>query len=746
MIIIASVNLTAGEPGGDPERSGPADTSLYFLAGWDTAFVAGTTQSGDTIAVIPLKLKYTRQDEDTISVIRFTFNYDASLELIDAYMDSSTWNGTFAIEAIGYDSVIYLEAGAINAPSDYVTCAYLKFKLKCAENLSENPITLVPGASKCEIIYGGYIKFSPDSQVISGSVANANYTAGIYIENIVAIGGIGQIKRVPVIAESNFNIWQVEHLIIFNKSLIEFIDLWPHDSSLWDDISFVENVDTIEVSLSACDSCIGNQYSLPDTLYWLEFMINCNPNINGNWAAIIYDTSYCRVAPRSDISEECSELSKSYQLLNGNISVPQYENTYRMDFACDGCDNTVSKSDSMAYVMIQMDNNFPVGDTARSIIVNFDMGDNFRDPDLTELQNAAVDYQIDKTCGAKCYASVYQVFSQNKDNYYSEIVDSESVNNMFMLELQADPASINPTSFEDKYISFDFCDEVNYGMSACTSLTWDTTGTVVVKNDDDRLHFQKDSIQVLMGEFSVDKVTGGTCSATQSLYVRNTFDLDTFSIRVHSPDLRVEINTINNSVRSGVSFSKIDDRTFDVYSTGDFSSISANGDDYTKVAEIEYTIDGACSPYQWIYIVPELSNKMMKDGAAKDQYVVLDADTLAIYCQACGSGGSSKLAWDEGQTGTLPTEFNLYPCRPNPFNPSTEVAFDVPVTCPVTICIYNILGQEVATLVDRELEAGRHSVIWNSTDNSDRTVSSGIYLCVMRAGEFTASQKMSLMK
>jgi hypothetical protein len=135
----------------------------------------------------------------------------------------------------------------------------------------------------------------------------------------------------------------------------------------------VENVDTIEVLLSACDSCIGNQYLYPDTLYWLEFMINCNPNINGEGADIKYDTSNCRVAPRSDIGEKCSELSKSYQLLNGKISVPKYENTYRMDFACDGCDNTVSKSDSMAYVMIQMDNNFPAGDTSNSIRANFDM-------------------------------------------------------------------------------------------------------------------------------------------------------------------------------------------------------------------------------------------------------------------------------------------------------------------------------------------------------------------------------------
>lgn len=85
--------------------------------------------------------------------------------------------------------------------------------------------------------------------------------------------------------------------------------------------------------------------------------------------------------------------------------------------------------------------------------------------------------------------------------------------------------------------------------------------------------------------------------------------------------------------------------------------------------------------------------------------------------------------------------FELEGNYPNPFNPTTDICFTLPEECDVTLDIYNILGQRVATLVDRRMEAGRHSVSWHS-DNA----ASGVYFYRLTAGEFTKTKKMMLLR
>jgi len=94
----------------------------------------------------------------------------------------------------------------------------------------------------------------------------------------------------------------------------------------------------------------------------------------------------------------------------------------------------------------------------------------------------------------------------------------------------------------------------------------------------------------------------------------------------------------------------------------------------------------------------------------------------------------------------LPTEFKLTANYPNPFNPATTIAFELPQSSPVKIEIFNILGQKVATLVNDVRDAGRFEVVWNGLDESGKSVSSGIYFCRMTAGDYTGTLKMMMMK
>jgi hypothetical protein len=88
-----------------------------------------------------------------------------------------------------------------------------------------------------------------------------------------------------------------------------------------------------------------------------------------------------------------------------------------------------------------------------------------------------------------------------------------------------------------------------------------------------------------------------------------------------------------------------------------------------------------------------------------------------------------------------PSEFSLQQNNPNPFNPVTTISFTIPRTSIVTIRVYNVLGKEVATLVDGLFSTGQHSVEWNASE-----FGSGIYFYSIETYGFTQTKKMLLLK
>jgi hypothetical protein len=91
--------------------------------------------------------------------------------------------------------------------------------------------------------------------------------------------------------------------------------------------------------------------------------------------------------------------------------------------------------------------------------------------------------------------------------------------------------------------------------------------------------------------------------------------------------------------------------------------------------------------------------------------------------------------------GAVPTEFVLGQNYPNPFNPSTTIRYQVPEASWISLKIYDMLGQEVATLVNRVEEPGEYIVSWNAS-----SASSGMYLYRLIAGSFVETRKMLLLK
>ncbi len=93
------------------------------------------------------------------------------------------------------------------------------------------------------------------------------------------------------------------------------------------------------------------------------------------------------------------------------------------------------------------------------------------------------------------------------------------------------------------------------------------------------------------------------------------------------------------------------------------------------------------------------------------------------------------------EEGTLPIEFSLRQNTPNPFNPSTRIHFRLAKASRVTLEVFNVRGQLVETVLDRQLPAGNYSTVWEAAENP-----SGVYFYRLQAGEFTDSRKMLLLK
>jgi TolB protein len=93
----------------------------------------------------------------------------------------------------------------------------------------------------------------------------------------------------------------------------------------------------------------------------------------------------------------------------------------------------------------------------------------------------------------------------------------------------------------------------------------------------------------------------------------------------------------------------------------------------------------------------------------------------------------------------LPSEFNLLPNYPNPFNPVTHINFHIPKLSKVQLIIFNVLGQKIKTIINQNLFPGKYQATWDGTNQFGEVVSAGIYFYQLRTLEFTKTRKMILM-
>jgi hypothetical protein len=147
---------------------------------------------------------------------------------------------------------------------------------------------------------------------------------------------------------------------------------------------------------------------------------------------------------------------------------------------------------------------------------------------------------------------------------------------------------------------------------------------------------------------------------------------------------------------------------------------------------------------------------MREDGTLVDKVLITTDDAFVpagegppesplAAASKSGARGHDQLALQEAAID-LPKDFALTGNYPNPFNPSTAIAFALPEPSRVRLEVYDVMGRKVATLVDADLAAGRYDAPWQARTDAGAPLASGVYLYRLRAGDFVAVKQMILMK
>ena len=130
-----------------------------------------------------------------------------------------------------------------------------------------------------------------------------------------------------------------------------------------------------------------------------------------------------------------------------------------------------------------------------------------------------------------------------------------------------------------------------------------------------------------------------------------------------------------------------------------------------------------------------------------DPFAEHDSVNGKLFSPGQTINGEDSLSTAIGEVDTgLPKEFSLHENYPNPFNPVTNIAFDVPRASNITLSIYNVRGQKIRTLINEPYTPGRYKVQWDGKNGQNIKMPSGIYFYKIEAQGFEAVNKMILMK
>jgi Subtilase family/FlgD Ig-like domain len=208
-----------------------------------------------------------------------------------------------------------------------------------------------------------------------------------------------------------------------------------------------------------------------------------------------------------------------------------------------------------------------------------------------------------------------------------------------------------------------------------------------------------------------------------------------FGVRLNSlPNLELEKNIIalNSGGEAQIGFLDLNDPTLDCNVVYPGPEYFASNSVYDAGADI-HADPRFCGPANLDFMLDETS-----PAAAANSPCGL-IGVLDVGCALSGVGGDDVV--------DLPTYYALHQAYPNPFNPQTTIAFDLPQQVTVRLTVYDVGGRVVRTLIAGDaMPAGRHASVWNGRDASGQAAAAGVYFYRLEAGERTMVKRVVMIK
>jgi hypothetical protein len=207
-----------------------------------------------------------------------------------------------------------------------------------------------------------------------------------------------------------------------------------------------------------------------------------------------------------------------------------------------------------------------------------------------------------------------------------------------------------------------------------------------------------------------------------------------------------DVSGLPGSIFEGLSFS-FDDGTHGIYQENYPDAINARN---SSIANLTYTgtAYNAGLQYQGTFGLGTQEGRLVYLGFPFETIYPESTRTVVMSRILQFFDLTTPVELKSDDRAGVPGEFVLHQNYPNPFNPTTTITFCLPAggTRQTTLRIFNVLGQQVRTLVDTPLDPGRHKVTWAGRDERDHPVSSGVYFFVLQADSYTETRKMVLLR
>jgi len=166
------------------------------------------------------------------------------------------------------------------------------------------------------------------------------------------------------------------------------------------------------------------------------------------------------------------------------------------------------------------------------------------------------------------------------------------------------------------------------------------------------------------------------------------------------------------------------------------------GEDYKVTNLSDLTLQTHLNGDELTVLVYDISQKSIAAGLSA--VLQISGASELLTAEVADYNGNQLSAHKSG--AQLPQAFSLNQNYPNPFNPETVIEYALPTASEVTITVYNLAGQTVATLVNGFTPAGYHQVRWNGTDQFGHEAASGVYFYKISTPSYSETKKMLLVK